>query len=157
MKKLNFGCGTDIREGYDNVDILKGKEIDKSFNFDKFPYPLKTSSYDYIYINNVLEHLEDPEKVLEELYRITKKNGKIKIIVPHYTNKGAYSDLSHKRFFNEVSFKNFVEKRKKFKIINIHLIPTNAGRIFPKIIREKVSLFLNGLISQIDVELGVIK
>lgn len=34
--KLNFGCGNKIKEGYVNVDIQKGKNIDKSFDFNIF-------------------------------------------------------------------------------------------------------------------------
>ena len=89
MRKLNFGCGTDLRMGkeWDNVDVQKGPKITKSFNFDKFPYPLKDNSYDYVYLRNVLEHLETPYNVIDELWRITKKGGIIEISVPHYTNK----------------------------------------------------------------------
>ena len=72
MKRLNFGCGPDIREGWDNIDVQKGKGITKSFNFDKFPYPIKDNTYDYILMKMVIEHLSKPDKSIEELWRITK-------------------------------------------------------------------------------------
>lgn len=34
MKRLNFGCGSNIREGWDNVDR-------QDFDFNEFPYPIK--------------------------------------------------------------------------------------------------------------------
>jgi len=37
--RLNFGCGNDIRKDYFNVDIKSSKNIDKSFDFNYFPYP----------------------------------------------------------------------------------------------------------------------
>ncbi len=163
MKKLNFGCGRDIKPGWDNVDIQKGKGIKKSFDFNKFPYPLQDSYYDYIYLDNVLEHLMDSQRVLEELWRIGKNEAIIEIIVPHYSNKGAYSDLEHVHFYNEISFKNFadrkikVDQEKMFEIIKINLLPTGLGRILPKLIREKLSLFLNGLISQIEIKYKILK
>lgn len=164
MKKLNFGCGSDIRQGkdWDNVDIQKGKGI-KSFNFDKFPYPIKENSYDYVFLSNVLEHLEEPDQVINELWRISKDKAIIDIIIPHYTNKGAYSELQHKHYFNEVAFKLLeeqrtkVKKEQKFKIREIKITPTNIGKIFPRAIREKLALFVNGLLSQIHVKLEVIK
>ena len=163
MKKLNFGCGADIREGWDNVDIQKSERLTKSFDFDKFPYPIKDSTYDYIYLTNVLEHLSEPDKVINELWRISKSEGIIEIIVPHYTNKGAYSDMQHKHFFNEICFKlleeqlTVINKENKFKIVELKLTPTSVGKFFPRRIREKLSLFINGLISQIHIKIKVIK
>ena len=47
MKKLNFGCGRKIKKKWDNCDVQKGAPI--SFDFNKFPYPLKSNTYDYIW------------------------------------------------------------------------------------------------------------
>jgi SAM-dependent methyltransferase len=163
MKKLNFGCGNNIRKGWENVDIQKGKNITKSFDFGKFPYPLKANDYDYIYIDNVLEHLLDPQAVLAELWKISKKDAIIEIIVPHYSNKGAYSDMEHVHYYNEICFINFAErvlkfdKKKKFEVVELTLVPTKIGAYIPKKIREKLSLFLNGLISQIKIKYKVLK
>ena len=55
--KLNFGCGKDIRVGWDNVDILECKDIFKSFDFNKFPYPLKEDYYDYILMKQIINFL----------------------------------------------------------------------------------------------------
>ncbi|GAG37131.1 unnamed protein product, partial [marine sediment metagenome] len=74
MKKLNFGCGMRMFDGWDNVDIQKSKGIFKNFDFNCFPYPIYKNSYDYILVDNILEHLLFPKKVLLELHRICKKN-----------------------------------------------------------------------------------
>jgi SAM-dependent methyltransferase len=163
MKKLNFGCGNDIRRGWDNIDIQKGPGIIKNFNFDSFPYPIKDNTYDYVFASNIMEHLENLEKVMMELWRITRHNGVIEIISPHYTNKGAYSDLQHKHYFNEICFTELVkrntkiDKSAKFDMIELCLTPTKAGRIIPEKLRNKLSLFLGGLISSIQIKLRVIK
>lgn len=163
VKKLNFGCGNDIKDGWDNIDIQKSPKITKSFDFNKFPYPVKENTYDYVFASNVLEHLRDAEKVMIELRRITKPNGVIEIIVPHYTNKGAYSDLQHKHYFNEICFTELAEKKtkiskeKQFEIVELNLTPTIVGKMFPKIIRNKLSLFFGGLISSVKVKLRVVK
>ena len=164
MKKLNFGCGNDIMPGWDNVDVQVGEKLTKSFNFNKFPYPLKENSYNYIYSRNVLEHVEEPDKVINELWRISVR-GHIKIIVPHYTNKGAYSDLQHRHFFNEICFKILediklgkrIDETPMFRIKKLNLVPSVIGKFMPKKLREKLALFINGLISEIEVELIVIK
>jgi len=163
MNKLNFGCGEDIKEGWDNVDLQRSEKINKNFDFNKFPYPLKKDYYDFIYIDNVLEHLEKPDEALFELWKACRKNAVIQIVVPHYNNKGAYDDLTHLHYFSEVAFINFakepylIHKKRKFEVVKIVLRPTKIGRLLPKSMREKLSLFIGGLISKVDAKLRVIK
>ena len=163
MKKLNFGSGPDIKEGWDNVDIQKSAKLTKSFDFDKFPYPLKDNTYDYIFMKMVIEHLTYPDKTINELWRITKPGGIIRIETAHYTNKGAYNDLQHKTFLNELAFKNFakkqtvIEKTPKFELKLLEITPTIVGKFLPRFIREKLALFINGLLGKIYVEYKVLK
>lgn len=158
MKKLNFVSSKKIKEGWDNVSAEKGLGVTKIFDFNKVPYPLGSDLYDIIYLYEVLEHLDNPKKILLEIWRIGKDNGKVKIITPHYRNKGAYSNIEHKHFFNEDCFSNLGRDfEKKFEIISIKLTPTPLGKLFPRTLREKISIFIGGFISQIHVELGIKK
>lgn len=166
MKKLNFGCGKIIKKGWVNVDGQKAKGIDKSFDFEKFPYPLKANEFDYILLDNVFEHLINLNDILDELHRISKKGAVIEIIVPYYNCSGAYNDVTHVNFFNKVSIINLItphvyyshEKRKKeFKIVELTLVPTRLGKLFPKFMREKVSFILAEIYSDIKVKIKVIK
>lgn len=163
VKKLNFGCGDDIKKGSTNVDMQKGEGIDISFDFNKFPYPLGKDKYDYIQIFNVLEHLLFPDKTLLELWKCSKKNAIIEISVPHYTNKGAYNSLQHRGFFNEKCFIDFArgdnEKNHivKFELVEINILPTNIGKLLPRLIREKLALFVNGLLKEISVKYRIVK
>ena len=113
MKKLNFGAGSTILSGWDNIDIQKSLKITMSFDFNKFPYPLKDNTYDFIHIDNVLEHLNSPDKVLDELWKKSKNNTIIRIIVPYYNNKGASGSMQHKCYFSDHTFKDYVEERKQ--------------------------------------------
>ncbi len=107
MNKLNLGCGLDIKEGWINVDLTKKNGADVEHDLEVFPYPFKDNSVDEIFMDNVLEHLENTIKVMEELHRISKPNTIITIIVPHYSGCMAFSHLTHKRFFGSGSFDNF--------------------------------------------------
>ena len=89
------------------MDLIRGiykksPKIYKSFDFNKFPYPIKENTYDYVWSRSVLKHLNEPDKTLEELWRICKKDSIIEIIVPYYNNKSAYADMQHKRFFFQI-------------------------------------------------------
>jgi len=164
--KLNFGCGKKILDGFTNVDIQKGPGIDKSFDFNKFPYPLPDDSYDYILLDNVLEHLDDPKKILNELHRISRKDARIKIIVPYYHCKGAYNDITHKHFFNETTFDNLIYPEKhyhnqssgEFEIVSLNLVPTKMGKmIYPRSLRKNMSFIFGEIFSSIEVELKTLK
>ncbi len=116
LLKLNLGCGKDIKEGYVNVDFENFKGVDKVFDLNVFPYPFEDNSCDEILMNNILEHLDNPYKVLQELWRMCIYGGNIKLIAPHFSCANTWGDIQHKRGFSystwEVS--NIIDK---FKVI----------------------------------------
>jgi len=163
MKQLNFGCGNDIRPDWDNCDIQEGLGV-TSFDFDKFPYPIKDDTYDYIDVRQVINFMDKPDDVLFELWRIAKKNATIRILVPWWHNKGAYNDIQTKHWFNEHSFDMFanqtncrIDTKKKFELVKLEKIPTVVGMFMFKWLREKLDLFIGGLIANMEVELRVMK
>jgi hypothetical protein len=162
MKKLNFGCGKDIKEGWDNVDMQEGLGV-RSFNFNEFPYPLKNDEYNFILIKHVLNFVDEADKCLYELWNKCKPNAIIEIILPYYNNKGAYNDIQAKHYFSDSTFKVFIvqpckiNKQKKFEIENLKLMPSAPGKLIPRVIRERLSLFIGGLISELYIKLRVIK
>jgi predicted SAM-dependent methyltransferase len=120
--KLNLGCGFDKREGWINTD----REID----LNKFPYPWKSNSADEMMMNDVLEHLLFPTKVMEECWRILKPNGKLHIKVPWYRSVCATGDCDHFHLFNDFSLNKFTpedtlhnyETKARFRIIKTEYI-----------------------------------
>jgi predicted SAM-dependent methyltransferase len=117
LDKLNLGCGTDIREGYINLDFEKFTGIDVIHNLNKLPSPFKPNTFNEIIMQNVLEHLENPYGVMKELWRISKSEALIQIRVPHFSSNNAWGDIQHKRGFNSETFKN-KNLSGMFKIIN---------------------------------------
>ncbi|MEM2956117.1 MAG: methyltransferase domain-containing protein [Candidatus Pacearchaeota archaeon] len=106
-KLLNIGCGTDIRKGYINLDIVKLPGVDVVWDIEKFPYPFKDNTFDEIFCSHVLEHVSDLVKVMEEIWRISKPHARIKIIVPNFSGYYAFVDPTHKRFFTYSTFDYF--------------------------------------------------
>jgi len=104
--KLNLGCGSQILEGWINVDYALGARLRKLplfslmnrkikfFNFDwdkrivvhdlRKKFPWRDNSIDTIYSSHLLEHFSKEEGVdfLGECYRVLKKYGLIRIVVP---------------------------------------------------------------------------
>jgi SAM-dependent methyltransferase len=109
LNKLHLGCGKDIIPGFINLDSIKLPGVDVVYDLNKFPWPFKNNSFDYILAKSTLEHLEDLIKVMEEVHRISKKDAIIEIIVPHFASLGAYIDPTHKLFFSYYTFDYFTE------------------------------------------------
>ncbi|WP_186647712.1 class I SAM-dependent methyltransferase [Fluviispira vulneris] len=107
MKKLDLGCGNSKKEGYIGVDSLSLKNVDIIHNLDRYPYPFDENEIDEIIMDNVLEHLSDPVKVLEEIYRISKNGANIIISVPYFRSVYAYIDPTHRNFFSSFWFDYF--------------------------------------------------
>ncbi len=105
--KLNLGCGKDIRKDYINVDYYKHPAIDVVHDLNIFPYPFEENKFDEILLLDILEHLDDSQKCIRELWRISKNNCRIKITVPHYASVNAWGDMTHKRSFSQNSMKHF--------------------------------------------------
>ena len=111
-KKLNLGCGKDIRKDYLNVDFIKSKGVDLVYDLNKLPYPFKDNSFEEIIILSVLEHLDNAWDVINELYRIGKPNCIVQIVVPHFSSGNAWSNIQHKRLFSSTCFEqeNILDK-----------------------------------------------
>jgi len=112
MRILDLGCGKNKFKAKENdtvvgADLLQLPDVDVIHNFEKFPWPYKTSKFDLIICSHVLEHLNDIAMTMEEIWRISKPDAIIKIISPYFANYRAYTDPSHKRFFTSESFDYF--------------------------------------------------
>jgi predicted SAM-dependent methyltransferase len=115
VKKLNLGCGNNLKEGYINIDVIDyGGNIIHDLN--SFPYPFEDDSFDEIYCSHILEHLENFHKSINELYRISKPNGIIKVFAPFFLNTKYFGDPDHKIPFGIRTFDNYEYiKNKKLK------------------------------------------
>ena len=57
--------------------------------------PFEDNSFDIVFCNHVLEHIEDDTKAMQELYRVLKPGGWAMLQVPiNYANETTYEDPS---------------------------------------------------------------
>jgi len=85
MIKLNLGCGLKKINGYINVDNRLSCEPDLVHDLNVFPYPFTDNYASEIIMDHVIEHLNDPMTVLQELFRISAPGAKIFINCPHFS------------------------------------------------------------------------
>jgi predicted SAM-dependent methyltransferase len=102
--RLDLACGQNKVEGYFGIDIFPGDNVDAVVDLEQFPWPIKSESADDIVCNHYVEHTSDLMKFMDEVYRILKPGGKIKIICPYYNSMRCWQDPTHKRAISEATF-----------------------------------------------------
>jgi len=101
MKILDLGCGDNKVEGAIGLDNIALSEVDIVHDLLHFPYPIKANSFDTIYLRHVIEHfnIDKINNIMNECYRILKKDGQLYINVPHVFSIAAFTDPTHKQYF----------------------------------------------------------
>lgn len=173
-RKLHLGCGTNIKKGYVNLDKVKLKGIDVVHNLDKYPWPFPDDYFDEVYGQDVIEHVQDLFKAMDEIRRICRKDAVVRIIVPYWHSSAAFYP-NHHYFFNVDSMKAFTEPNRSydnhygFKMEKIKLLPSKVGWIIPPIplpkslfpnvldLRHLLSYLLGEIILKIDFTMRVVK
>lgn len=138
---LDLGCGSKESKYKSNnsKDIVFGLDkyhlsgCDILSDLEK-PLPFKDNSIDIIVANHVLEHIENFLELIEEMHRVLKPKGLLKIKVPYFSSPHAFSNPTHKRFFTFTTFEYFEKNYKENQYCN---------KKFYKIIDRKLNLSFN--------------
>ena len=104
---LDLGCGNKLRPGAVGIDFNSRTKATIIHDLNVFPYPIDDGSFDEVYIDNVMEHLDNVLKVMEEVHRITTPGALVKVIVPYFRSTWAAVDPTHTHFFSVNSFGYF--------------------------------------------------
>ena len=115
---LDLGCGNRKRPGTVGIDSNPRTAADVVHDLDCFPYPFADAAFDEIYADNVIEHLAEPVKVMEELHRISKPGARIKVIVPYFRSLWAFIDPTHRHFFSVDSFSYYDPAHENSRLYN---------------------------------------
>ena len=152
--KLNLGSGDKPKEGWINVDKSRLVNADVILDLETYPWIFSTSSADEISVENILEHVENPVRFMEEIYRVAKPNAKIYILVPYWNCEGAWNDPTHKRGFGVDSMLHFTEESiysyyttARFKILDYE----------PKGLKKWIGLFVSNVVTRLSWTLEVVK
>ncbi len=107
MRTLDLGCGQRRLAGAIGVDLNPLSAADVLADLDHVPYPFTSNTFDMIWCDGIIEHLNDVVQVMEELHRIAKPNALIVIITPYFTSVDACTDPTHRHYFSARSFDYF--------------------------------------------------
>jgi hypothetical protein len=103
--KLNLGCGTDIREGWVNVDRVQLSGVDVVADLDVAPWDwAPVCGVERIDAWHVFEHVTDPALFMVSAWRALQTGGLLDIRVPWFGHPNAFTDPTHRRFCTENTF-----------------------------------------------------
>ncbi len=149
-RTLNIGAGE--MQWIENILFVRNKEFfssdldqknlgkeNKAVNkvcADATKLPFKDNYFSQVIILDVLEHIKDHEKALEEINRVLKKGGRLAICVPNDTVLSYLNPVRYVQHERHYTIKGIVSllKKKGFKIKSIFA----GGRIF-----ELASLYIH--------------
>jgi len=130
FKNLNLGCGELPQSSCLNVDKRRTSIVDVIADLDLkgFYFPFKDEQFEAVYIIDVIEHLDDVIKVMEEIHRVLKPGGRVFIRTTYWRTENSFTDPTHKHYFTEKSFDFFDPStmfgskydyytKKKFKVL----------------------------------------
>ena len=133
LRKLSLGAGSIIRSDFVNLDFASLPGIDVIHDLNSYPWPFESDSMDHILAEDVLEHLDNPIKAIEEMHRISSSGGILEIQVPYWNSWSANTDLSHRHRFTEHSFDYFDPDTKLGKI-RFYYSPAKVKKLAEEIV-----------------------
>ena len=70
---------------------------------------LDDDSVDEVYSSHLFEHIDDLSALMTELERVLAVGGRLRVVVPHFSNAYFYSDPTHRRPFGLYTFSYYAE------------------------------------------------
>lgn len=100
IKILNLGSGHDMY-GTHRADFSKGKGINYIIDLEE-PLPFEDDTFNEIRLWRVLEHIKNIGQLIDECYRVLKKNGKLDIITDNAGYLPFYVKTEHNEWNDRV-------------------------------------------------------
>jgi SAM-dependent methyltransferase len=132
-RKLNLGAGLRPRQDCWNVDLRGNPDL--RWDLDQHPYPLPRDYFDYIFANDVVEHLASVQQFVEEAHAMLRPGGILEITTPHFSSAHSYTDPTHRHHLGYFSFDYFTDGHQwsfyspaRFEILE-RILVFNPGRV----------------------------
>jgi SAM-dependent methyltransferase len=146
---IDLGSGDKGFTNYCNSIGIKSFPYDyPEFNLEKDILPHADSSVDFVTLNAVIEHIQNPNHILTEIKRVLKPNGLIFIRTPNWKLdfKNFYNDSTHVKPYTPETLNNLL------KLFGYEIIFLESGLIekswfwwkLPNKIKWKVASLIPG-------------
>lgn len=102
-----------------SVEYCQAAGLNAQVIADDGMFPLPDKSFDVCILDNVMEHIQEPQTTLDECYRITSAEGGLVIAVPG--KRGYSSDPDHKRFYSQTELRQLDHR---WKLQHLFAVPS---------------------------------
>ncbi len=96
---LDVGCGPHCLPGAVGIDQRAFPGVQHVHDLNKGPWPLGENHFSHIRCQHVVEHIQNLQNLVEEMYRVSKNGGRIDFITPHYSSYASWGDPTHLHHF----------------------------------------------------------
>lgn len=105
-RRLNLGCGTDVRPGFVNLDVAALPGLDVMASVGGTTLPFSDESFSVVLCRDVLEHV-DVVAALSEIHRVLVPGGVVVVSAVHFTSRNLFVDPTHIRGYSVRTFDFF--------------------------------------------------
>jgi SAM-dependent methyltransferase len=112
VRRLNLGSGMHPRLRCVNVELRASAHPDVIADLDRFPYPFARGSFEEVLALDVVEHLSDVTRFMEEVHALLVPGGLLEITTPHFSSANSFTDPTHLHHFGYFSFDYFTADSK---------------------------------------------
>lgn len=132
-RRLNLGCGDDIREGWCNVDIQDDVGADIVHDLENLPWRwANAGQFELTVLDNVLEHIRPRSRpsVIDEIHRVLEPGGELICRIPVPPIGGGW-DLTH---YAPPSWEwpQHPRHADKWEVLNVSASRVGVGRGLPE-------------------------
>jgi SAM-dependent methyltransferase len=106
--RLNIGCGNRPLADAVNLDASERVGADIVHDLNCMPWPFADDTFTEVHAYDVLEHLGDVVRALEEIHRVSRQGATVHVTVPHFSSANAFTDVTHRHWFGWRSFDPFL-------------------------------------------------
>lgn len=121
-KIIDVGAGFYKYPGSVSLDGNAAAQPDMLHDLNVYPWPVADNTFDMVYTSHCLEHLADPQRAMEEFWRIGKPGATVLIRVPHFSSRVAWTDIEHTRGFSIHSLRRYTAPFTKYGINNVEFV-----------------------------------
>lgn len=108
LRALDLGAGLDrSMPGAVTIDRSPLASPDILHDLDVVPWPIESNSFDRITCREVIEHLSDIVRTMEEIHRIGRPGAQVLITTPHFSCANSFTDPTHHHHLGCFSFDYF--------------------------------------------------
>jgi SAM-dependent methyltransferase len=108
VRVLDLGSGRrGTVPGAVSVDVAPAVKPDVLHDLNTFPWPFDDDTFDAVRCLDVIEHLDDVVRAMEEIHRVSRPRARVEITTPHFSCANSYTDPTHRHHLGFFSFDYF--------------------------------------------------